>query len=108
MADNICLKCKKVKPADGFKWCPTCRKIQQSYNLKHRQNVKNHKSKTYNTLKNIPVSERPKSKKRGSNKKTFDEVLKDVDAYNESHGTNLSYGKYKMLEMQGKLKNEQK
>lgn len=36
-------------------------------------------------------------------KKTLEEVVFDVERYNKEHGTRLSYGKYKVLQMQGRI-----
>ena len=36
-------------------------------------------------------------------KKTIEEVVLDVERYNKEHGTRLSYGKYKVLQMQGRI-----
>ena len=36
-------------------------------------------------------------------KKTLEEVVLDVEQYNKQHGTRLSYGKYKVLQWQGRI-----
>lgn len=36
-------------------------------------------------------------------KKTLEEVVLEVEQYNKKHGTRLSYGKYKVLQMQGRI-----
>ena len=36
-------------------------------------------------------------------KKTLEEVVLDVEQYNKEHGTRLTYGKYKVLQRQGKI-----
>lgn len=36
-------------------------------------------------------------------KKTLEEVVLDVEQYNKEHGTRLTYGKYKALQMQGRI-----
>lgn len=101
MAESICLKCQAIKPDDGFKWCQTCRRIQQEYNAKHRQRINDGTSRKYGAAYEITKIKTKRRRKKP--KKTFDEVLRDVDAYNKKHGTHLSYGKYKALERQGKL-----
>ena len=36
-------------------------------------------------------------------KKTLEEVVLDVEQYNKQHGTRLTYGKYKVLQKQGRI-----
>lgn len=36
-------------------------------------------------------------------KKTLEEVVLDVEQYNKEHGTRLTYGKYKVLQRQGRI-----
>lgn len=44
-----------------------------------------------------------KPKPTSTPKKTLEEVVLDVEQYNKEHGTRLSYGKYKVLQMQGRI-----
>ena len=47
-----------------------------------------------------------KTKKTVAPKKTLDEVLADLNEYNRTHGTHLTYGKYKEMLFKEALKNE--
>jgi hypothetical protein len=49
----------------------------------------------------IKAGRRSKSKK-----KTLDELLTEIDEYNRTHGTHLTYGKYQEMLFKEKLKNE--
>ncbi len=47
------------------------------------------------------ISKKPKNKK-----KTLDEVLAELNEYNRTHGTHLTYGKYQDMLFREQLKNE--
>ena len=52
----------------------------------------------------LPIRKQGRSQKpKPTPKKTLEEVVLDVEQYNKKHGTRLSYGKYKVLQMQGKI-----
>ena len=50
--------------------------------------------------------QKPKQPKKVQKKKTLDEVLADLDEYNKTHGTHLTYGKYQDMLFKETLKNE--
>ena len=54
----------------------------------------------------IRKNETKAARKPKVKKKTLDEVLADLDEYNRTHGTHLTYGKYKEMLFVEALRNE--
>jgi rRNA maturation endonuclease Nob1 len=65
-----CAECKKIfrNPNENKRFCPDCSKIKEK-----------------------------KSPKTEEKSKSLSEVMKDLNEYNQKHGTNLSYGEYVSL-----------
>ena len=79
---KICAECGKefYSPFSATKYCS--RKCRDAANKK---------------------AEKPKKIEK---KKTLDEVLADLNEYNRTHGTHLTYGKYKDMLFREAMKNE--
>ena len=91
----ICRYCHKPKLDDGFIWCETCRAKRQVRHARLRR-IEKAEEAARNPVK--------KPRKRKPPEKTIDEILKELRAYNEKHGTYLSYGKYIALIRAGRIK----
>lgn len=96
----ICKYCKQEKPEDGFKMCVSCRKKSRQSTIDRQERVRN----------GLPVRKYNKFKENGNshNKKSnpnirLDEKIKELNRYNEEHGTRLTYGKYMGLVFLGKI-----
>ena len=91
---TTCKYCKKPKPDNGFKMCENCRKKCYDSNKARRERLlKGEKNRKY-------VKKTPKHKSPAS---TLDKTLEKLRAYNEKHGTRLTYGKYTALVRAGKI-----
>lgn len=88
---NFCTYCKQPKPEDEFKMCEACRKVQYDRNILSKERAKKGELKR-------------KPKKKPKPNSNLDKTLKKLRAYNEKHGTLLSYGKYTALVRAGKIK----
>ena len=92
-----CTKCYLHDLNNARKICAECGKEFFS----HNPNVKYCSKECRNANKN-----KPKQPKEAQKKKTLDEVIADMNEYNRTHGTHLTYGKYQDMLFREALKNE--
>jgi predicted amidophosphoribosyltransferase len=80
-ARKICAECGKefITPVATTKFC--CRNCAIQYNKKSAQ------------------------RKKQPKKQTLDEIIAELNEYNHTHGTHLTYGKYQAMRFKEALKN---
>lgn len=93
-----CYTCPLHDIKNATKVCIVCGKEFVSTNPKAKMCSNECREKRKNEIK---AGRRSKSKK-----KTLDELLAEIDEYNRTHGTHLTYGKYQEMLFKEKLKNE--
>lgn len=94
----ICKYCKKEKPDDGLKMCQACREKSHASKLKCRNRAELGKEPIRGSSKFIVKA---KAKKKVNAR--LDEKIRNLNEYNETHGTRLTYGKYMALVLMGKI-----
>jgi RecJ-like exonuclease len=92
----ICKYCKKEKPDDGLIMCESCRERTRINERNRKERIKNgeptrHYGKTIKPINKKNVNAR------------LDEKIRNLNEYNEKHGTRLTYGKYMGLVLMGKV-----
>lgn len=92
-----CIKCHLHDINNARKICAECGKEFFSHSTKVR--FCSNKCATLNYKKTRKSKKQPK-------KQTLDDVIAELNEYNRTHGTNLTYGKYKDMLFREKLKNE--
>ena len=80
---GICIYCGKMPPRSGKLVCADCTKKRKLVDALRRRQRKARKAR------------------KPSKKMTLDETLKEIARYNETHGTNYSYGYYDALKSKG-------
>lgn len=93
-----CHRCYLHDIKNATKICIVCGKEFTATNPKSKVCSAECKAKRKNESRAV--------KKPKEEKKTLDEVLKDVDEYNRTHGTHLTYGKYQNMKFIEKLRQE--
>ena len=93
-----CQRCNLHDANNALKVCVVCGKEFYSTNPKSKVCCEE--------CRIIRKNEVKKNKKAVAPKKTLDEVLADLNEYNRTHGTHLTYGKYKEMLFMEALKNE--
>ncbi len=91
-----CAKCYLHDMENARKICAECGKEFYS----HNSNIKFCSKECRDA--NKKKSRQPKKAKK---KKTLDELLAEIDEYNRTHGTHLTYGKYQDMLFKEALKN---
>lgn len=80
---GVCIYCGKMPPRNGKLVCADCTEKRKLVDALRRRQRK------------------AKKARKPSKKMALDETLKEIARYNETHGTNYSYGYYDALKFRG-------